>query len=93
MSSIKPLDLRFVTALFDPEGKAGYVLDFTNRTFVALFRQELNLNFNDPKVAAEGASRGTLSRQLRSGDMAAEKWRIADEAGNPFVCVSDIFPE
>lgn len=62
MSSIKPLDLRLVDALFEPEGKPGYVLDFTDRTFAAFFRQEMRLDINDPKYAVEGTSKGKRLR-------------------------------
>src|SRR5690606_31126136 len=51
-SSIRAIDMRLIEDLF--EMHSGYVLDFTNRTFAEFFQDELRINIDHPKYAADG---------------------------------------
>jgi hypothetical protein len=55
--------MQVIDDLFQPPGKPGYVLDFSNRTFAIFFAQELNVEIDDPVYAADGTSK--LRRGLR----------------------------
>ena len=60
MSSIKPIDMQLVVQAFERKDEAGYVLDFSDRTFTEFFALELGLDIDDPRYAANG--RGKLKR-------------------------------
>ncbi|MBN8956877.1 MAG: restriction endonuclease [Rhizobiales bacterium] len=46
-----------VEELFQPPGKPGYVLDFSDRTFAIFFAEELNVDIDDPAYAVNGTSK------------------------------------
>lgn len=46
---IRTMDMPVLDKVFGMEG--GYVLDFSNRTFADFFREELQVNINDPRWA------------------------------------------
>ncbi len=52
--------MRFLDDLFQMGG--GYVLDFSNATFAEFFDQEIGVNIDEPKYAAEGGSKGKRLR-------------------------------
>jgi len=54
------MDFPIIDRVFGME--SGYVLDFTNRTFAEFFRQELNVNIDDRRWAAQG---GSKAKRLR----------------------------
>ncbi|WP_214654095.1 restriction endonuclease [Pseudomonas triticifolii] len=58
ISSIRPIDLRFVDDLVDFVRGAGYVLDFSDVSYAVFFAAELNVNIDDPKFAVNGRSKG-----------------------------------
>ncbi len=41
---------------------AGYVLDFSNRTYAEFFREELHVNIDDPRWTVQG---GSKAKRLR----------------------------
>jgi hypothetical protein len=45
VANLRMLDIRVVD-VFQPPGKPGYVLDFSDRTFVIFFAQELNVEID-----------------------------------------------
>jgi len=48
---------------------SGYVLDFSNKTFAEFFTEELGINIDDPRYAAEGTSKGKRLRYfLKNAD-------------------------
>lgn len=51
---IKASDIRFLDDLFEMGG--GYVLDFSNPTFAQFFKDELNVDIDQPRFSAEGTS-------------------------------------
>jgi hypothetical protein len=42
---------------FQPPGKPGYVLDFSDRTFATFFSEELNVDIDDPEYAVNWTSK------------------------------------
>lgn len=54
------MDMPVLDKLFAMEG--GYVLDFSNRTFAEFFREELQVNMDDPRWALQG---GSKAKRLR----------------------------
>ena len=62
MSDIKSLDIMLIDELFETEGSPGYVLNFNNVTFTQFFRQEMSIDIDDPKYAAQGTSKGKRLR-------------------------------
>lgn len=76
VSTLRARDMMTVEDLFIRE---GYVLRFSDgqtafsdRTFAQFFREELNVNIDDPKWSAEGTSKGKRLRYfLRTVDAAA----------------------
>src|SRR6266699_505241 len=57
MANLRMLDMQVIDDLFQPPGKPGYVLDFSDRTFAIFFGQELNVEIDDPVYAADGTSK------------------------------------
>jgi len=57
---MRAIDMDLIEELFAMGG--GYVLDFTNRTFADFFHDELGVNIDDPRFAAEG---GSKAKRLR----------------------------
>jgi hypothetical protein len=68
MPNLRGLDMLLVDDLFDMHG--GYVLNFSDRTFAAFFRDELNLNIDDPAYSKEG---GSKAKRLRYFLQTADK--------------------
>jgi Restriction endonuclease len=62
MGRIRAVDLRFLDDVFASDRGAGYVLDFTDRTFSDFFRSELQINIDDQKYCREGTSKGKRLR-------------------------------
>jgi hypothetical protein len=60
MNRIKPIDMFLIDALFEREHEAGYVLNFSDKTFAEFFARELNIDIDDPTYARNG--RGKLKR-------------------------------
>lgn len=58
--TIKALDIRLLDNVFQMQD--GYVLDFSNATFFAFFRDELGIDIDDPKFAVEGTSKAKRLR-------------------------------
>ncbi|MFZ5690878.1 MAG: restriction endonuclease [Pseudomonadota bacterium] len=68
MSDLRQLDIITVDDLFIKE---GYVLNFSDRTYSAFFREEIGANIDDPKFSIEGRSKGKRLRYfLRTVDNA-----------------------
>jgi len=61
------IDMRLIDDLFGMGG--GYVLDFSDRTFATFFAEELDINIDAPKYAAEGTSKAKRLRYfLKTSD-------------------------
>ena len=58
--SIRAIDMELIDALFGMG--AGYVLDFSDRTFAEFFTSELGLNIYDPRYSIEGTSKAKRLR-------------------------------
>jgi hypothetical protein len=66
-SHIRSVDMLLIEELFDMG--AGYVLDFSDRTFAIFFAEELNIDIDDPAYAFDGRSKAKrLRRFLRMVD-------------------------
>jgi hypothetical protein len=65
--AIRTIDMRLIDDLFRMDG--GYVLDFTDRTFAAFFREEIAVNIDEPRYSVEGTSKAKRLRYfLRISD-------------------------
>lgn len=64
MSNLSTSDFLVVDALVDFVRGAGYVLDFSDRTFSQFFATELGVDIYDNKYAAFGTSKGKRLRQF-----------------------------
>jgi hypothetical protein len=62
MTNLKHLDMMALDDIFDMG--SGYVLDFSDRTIAIFFREELGINFDDPKFKANGTSKAKRLRCL-----------------------------
>lgn len=62
ISTIRPIDLRFIDELVDFIRGKGYVLDFSDTSFSEFFEQELNVDIDDPAYAQNGGSKGKRLR-------------------------------
>ena len=58
--TIRSMDMPIIDRVFGMEG--GYVLNFSNRTFAEFFRDELDVDIDNPYWAAEG---GSKAKRLR----------------------------
>ena len=66
-TKIRSMDIPIIDRVFDME--SGYVLNFTNRTYADFFREEFNVNIDDPRWAAQGRSKARRLRYyLRQAD-------------------------
>ena len=66
---LKTSDFSVLEEVCDAGRGAGYVLDFSDPTFSQFFQDELGVNIDDPRFAAEGTSKGKRLRYfLRSAD-------------------------
>ncbi|PAK93960.1 hypothetical protein B8X02_03920 [Stenotrophomonas rhizophila] len=72
MVNIKASEMRTIDRVFQME--SGYVLDFSDRTIAEFFLDELNIDFNDPKFAANGSSK---AKRLRTFLQAVDKGTAA----------------
>ena len=59
-NKIRTMDMPVLDKVFGMEG--GYVLDFSNRTFADFFREELQVNIDDPRWALQGESKAKRLR-------------------------------
>ncbi|MEZ9417162.1 hypothetical protein AB4189_23860, partial [Vibrio sp. 10N.286.49.E1] len=57
---LKSVDVKLLDEIF--EMGAGYVLDFSNRTFSEFFIEELGINIDSPSYAVDG---GSKAKRLR----------------------------
>jgi len=57
MANIRMLDMQVIDELFQRPDNPGYVLDFSDRTFAIFFKQELDVDIDDPAYAQDGASK------------------------------------
>ncbi len=57
MSNLRAIDMLLIEDLFQPPGKPGYVLNFSDRTFAMFFADELNVDIDDPAYAVNGTSK------------------------------------
>jgi hypothetical protein len=85
VTAIRTIDMRLIDDLFGMGG--GYVLDFSDRTFGAFFREEIGVNIDDPRYSADDM----LDKGLSFADVIRKKARRAAESGRPFVRVRDLF--
>jgi hypothetical protein len=60
MSNFRSLQMQFLDDLLWMGG--GYVLNFSDRTFAEFFREELNIDIDDPKWSVQGGSKGKRMR-------------------------------
>ena len=61
------MDMPIIDRVFDME--SGFVLDFSNRTFAESFRDELDVEIDNPHWAAQGGSKAKRLRYyLRQAD-------------------------
>ncbi len=64
---IRSMDIPIIDKVFAME--SGWVLNFVNRTFAEFFREELGVNIDDPRWAAQGQSKAKRLRYyLRQAD-------------------------
>jgi|GEM_PF-6878879 len=63
MSSLRPIDFRFIEEMIEFARGRGYVLDFSDTSFSEFFAAELNVDIDDPVYADGGGSKG---KRLRS---------------------------
>jgi hypothetical protein len=59
-TTIRTIDMRLIDDLFGMGG--GYVLEFSDRTFTLFFSEELGINIDEPRFAAEGTSKAKRLR-------------------------------
>jgi len=60
MTNLCSVDMMFLDDVFDMG--AGYVLNFSDRTFAQFFNEELNIDIDDPLYARAGSSKGKRLR-------------------------------
>ena len=60
MKNFNAADMRIIDRVFAMEG--GYVLDFSNPSISAFFLDDLNIDFDDPRYAVNGGSKGKRLR-------------------------------
>lgn len=60
MPSIRSTDMLLLDDIF--EMASGYVLNFSDRTFTQFFREELDINIDDPRYRLNGTSKGKRLR-------------------------------
>ena len=58
--NVRSMDIPIIDRVFGMEG--GYVLNFTNRTFAEFFHEELNVDIDEDRWAAQG---GSKAKRLR----------------------------
>jgi hypothetical protein len=63
MSSLRPIDFRFIDEMVEFVRGRGYVLDFSDTSFSEFFAAELDVDIDDPVYADGGGSKG---KRLRS---------------------------
>jgi hypothetical protein len=62
MTNIRSIDMLLLDDIFEMGG--GYVLSFSDRTFAQFFREELNVDIDDPKYRVGGTSKGKRLRHF-----------------------------
>ncbi len=58
------MDMPIIDRVFGMEG--GFVLNFSDRTFAEFFHEELQVDIDDPRRAAQGKSK---AKRLRSFEL------------------------
>jgi hypothetical protein len=53
--AIRTIDMRLIDDLFGMG--SGYVLDFSDKTFAAFFREEISVNIDEQRYSADGTSK------------------------------------
>jgi len=82
MAKIRPVDMRLLDDVFAMD--SGYVLDFTNRTFFEFFKDELGVDIDNERYAANGSSKAKRLRtflQAESDTLAARALRALGISG------------
>ena len=70
LTGIRSMDFPIIDKVFAMEG--GFVLNFSNRTFGEFFRDELNVDIDDPRWSVQGESKAKRLRYyLRQVDQSA----------------------
>nr|WP_246544474.1 restriction endonuclease [Novosphingobium profundi] len=59
---MRPVEINLIQKVFETKGQAGWVLDFTNRTFKEFFDLELQIDIYSPLYADDGDSKGKRLR-------------------------------
>lgn len=62
MSTLRPIDFRFIEELVEFVRGRGYVLNFSDMTFSEFFATELDVDIDDPVYAEDGGSKGKRLR-------------------------------
>lgn len=62
MSSLRPIDFRFIEEMVEFVRGRGYVLDFSDATFAEFFASELDVDIDDRTYAEAGHSKGKRLR-------------------------------
>ena len=78
MGAITTIDQRFLDDVFASERGAGYVLDFTDRSFSEFFRKDLKVDIDHQRYCQAGTSKGKRLRaflQLEPDTVAARALR------------------
>lgn len=57
MNRLKPIEIKLISSFFEKKTEAGYVLDFSNRTFSDFFELELGINIDAEVYANKGTSK------------------------------------
>jgi hypothetical protein len=70
---IRTLDMRLINDLFEMHG--GYVLDFSDRTFGNLFRDEIGIDIDNGAYEVEGTSKAKRFRYFLQASSAATRRR------------------
>ena len=70
LTGIRSMDFPIIDKVFAMEG--GFILNFSNRTFGEFFRDELNVDIDDPRWSVQGESKAKRLRYyLRQVDQSA----------------------
>lgn len=62
MSTLRPIDFRFIEELVEFIRGRGYVLNFSDTSFSEFFEAELDVDIDDPVYAEDGGSKGKRLR-------------------------------
>jgi hypothetical protein len=62
MPVLKDREIKTINEAMNTGGGAGYVLDFSDRTFSAFFRDEFEIDIDDDRYRVIGTSKGKRLR-------------------------------